>query len=113
MAAASEPSTKLVRCGADSCLRIVGNREDPASVIRINGHLVPVEGDDNWQAYLADPLVRAWSVPHARAIEGRIEALAAMQPEALPVVEEMRLCLDAFDLNRLATIARASQNHAG
>src|SRR3546814_20729973 len=42
--AAPEPSAKLVRCGASSCLRISGYRENAAAVVRVNGHAVPAEG---------------------------------------------------------------------
>ncbi len=49
---------------------------------------------------------------HVRGIESQIYAIAASGPAALPVAEEMRACLDAFDLKALAAIARTSQNDA-
>lgn len=52
-------------------------------------------------------------IGHIRGIESQIEAIAASHPEAIHVVEEMRTCLDAFDLKALAAIARASQTNAG
>ena len=48
---------------------------------------------------------------HVRGIESQIDAIAS-HPAALPVAEEMRACLDAFDLKALAAIARTSQNDA-
>ena len=54
-------------------------------------------------------LVRTGQV---RGIESQIDAIAASGPAALPVAEEMRACLDAFDLKALADIARTSQNDA-
>lgn len=67
--AAPEPSTKLVRCGAQSCLRVSGHRDDPLSIVRINGHAVSVEGVRNWRVHLPVDVVREWSAPHARTIE--------------------------------------------
>ncbi|ARU16203.1 hybrid sensor histidine kinase/response regulator [Croceicoccus marinus] len=49
---------------------------------------------------------------HVRGIESQIDAIAASHPAALPVAQEMRACLDAFDLKALAAIARTSQNDA-
>jgi len=68
-AAAPEPKTKLVPCGAESCLRITGHREDPALVVMINGHVVPVARTRRWQADLPLDMVREWSAPYARTID--------------------------------------------
>lgn len=67
--AAPEARTKLVQCGAQSCLRITGHREDPALTVAINGHPVPVEGKHRWHADLPLDVVREWSPPYARTIE--------------------------------------------
>jgi len=67
--AASEPSTRLVRCGEESCLRVNGYRDDPASIVSINGRVVPVEGKRSWQVHLPVEVVRQWSAPYARTIE--------------------------------------------
>jgi hypothetical protein len=67
--AASEPSTRLVRCGDDSCLQISGRRSDLATIVRINGHVVPVEGEHSWRVHLPVETIRQWSVPYARTIE--------------------------------------------
>jgi hypothetical protein len=75
--AASEPSTKLVRCGDESCLQISGRRADPATTVRINGHVVPVEGEHGWQVRLPVETIRQWSVPYARTIE-----VSLHEPEA-------------------------------
>jgi hypothetical protein len=75
--AASEPSTKLVRCGDDSCLQISGRRSDPATIVRINGHVVPVEGEHGWRVHLPVETIRQWSVPYARTIE-----VSLHEPEA-------------------------------
>lgn len=64
-----ETSTKLVRCGAESCLRISGYRPDPGATVRINGHAVPVEGERRWQVQLPVEVVREWSEAYARTIE--------------------------------------------
>jgi len=68
-AAATEPSAKLVRCGARSCLRVSGERESAAVPVKINGHVVPAEGKRSWKIDLPIETVRAWSTLHARTIE--------------------------------------------
>lgn len=67
--AAPEPSTKLVRCGERSCLRVAGHRDDPASVVSINGRAVSVEGEHRWKVDLPVDVVREWSAANARTIE--------------------------------------------
>jgi hypothetical protein len=67
--AASGPSTRLVRCAEQSCLQIRGHRDDPATIIAVNGHVVPVEGEHSWRVHLPVEVVREWSAPHARTIE--------------------------------------------
>jgi len=68
-AVAAEPSTRLIRCGEQSCLQISGRRDDPAAIISINGHAVPVEGEHGWRVRLPVEVVRQWSAPYARTIE--------------------------------------------
>lgn len=67
--AASGPSTKLVRCGSESCLMVTGHRSDPALIVSINDHVVPAEGDRRWRVVLPVETVRQWSSPHARTID--------------------------------------------
>jgi hypothetical protein len=67
--AASEPGTRVVRCGEESCLRVTGYRDDPASIVSINGRVVIVEGEHRWRVHLPIKVVREWSAPYARAIE--------------------------------------------
>jgi hypothetical protein len=67
--AAPEPSSKLVRCGDRSCLQVTGHRDDPASIVHINGHAVSVEGGRRWKVSLPLEVVREWSPPNARTIE--------------------------------------------
>jgi hypothetical protein len=67
--ASSEPSTRLVRCGEESCLQICGHRDNPAATVSINGHAVPAEGERGWRVSLPVEVVRQWSAPHARTIE--------------------------------------------
>lgn len=63
------PSSKLVRCGGESCLQISGQRDDPAAIVRINDQIVPVAGERNWQVRLPVDVVRQLSAPFARTIE--------------------------------------------
>jgi hypothetical protein len=67
--AASEPSTKVVDCGTHSCLQVSGHRSNPASIVSINGHVVPVKGNHGWRVRLPVETVQLWSAPHARTIE--------------------------------------------
>lgn len=67
-AAASETSTRLVKCGSESCLRVSGQRPDKASAIVINGHEVSVKGAERWHVRMPVETVRAWSSPFARTI---------------------------------------------
>ena len=67
--AAPEPSSELVRCGVQSCLQVTGHRDDPTSIVHINGHAVAVEGERKWKVSLPLELVREWSVSNARTIE--------------------------------------------
>lgn len=66
--ATSEPTTRLVSCGAESCLLVSGHRADAASPVRINGRQVAVEGQNRWRARVPVDAVRAWSTPYARTI---------------------------------------------
>ena len=75
--AASEPSTRLIRCGEESCLEVSGRRADPATAVRINGRVVPVEGKHGWRVRLPIETVRQWSAPYARTIE-----VSLAEPEA-------------------------------
>ncbi|MCL9981649.1 MAG: ATP-binding protein [Erythrobacter sp.] len=52
-------------------------------------------------------IARLVRIGHVRAIEARIDALAAVSPETAALAERMRLCLDAFDLKALASLAEA------
>ena len=67
--AADEPSTRLVKCGAQSCLQVSGHRANPASAVRINGRLVHVEGENGWKTRLPLETLREWTAPQARTIK--------------------------------------------
>ena len=69
LGSAAEPSAKMVRCGAESCVRISGQRTNPAAAVRINGRAVHAEGRRRWKVDLPVDTVRDWSRPHARTIE--------------------------------------------
>jgi hypothetical protein len=66
--ATTEPKTRLISCDAGSCLLVTGHRDDAASIVTINGHVVPVHGARRWRASLPVETVRGWSAPHARTI---------------------------------------------
>lgn len=66
--AASEASTRLVSCGAESCLLVSGHRADAGSPVLINGRQVTVEGQNRWRVRVPVDAVREWSPPYARTI---------------------------------------------
>jgi hypothetical protein len=66
--AAPETSTKVVRCGEQSCLQVTGHRADPAQIVTINGRAVAVEGERRWRVRVPVATVRQWSAPFARTI---------------------------------------------
>lgn len=61
-------TTRVVKCGSESCLLISGRRDDDDASVRINGHAVKVEGARLWRARVPVETVRAWSAPYARTI---------------------------------------------
>jgi Tfp pilus assembly protein FimT len=63
------PSTRLVSCGAESCLLVTGHRDSRAAVVRINGHPVEVQGERSWRLRLPVSTLRNWAAPFARQIE--------------------------------------------
>jgi hypothetical protein len=67
--AADAPNTRLVSCGAESCLLVTGHRESDAAIVQINGHIVDVQGKRNWRVRLPVSTVRDWAAPFARQIE--------------------------------------------
>lgn len=67
--AATQPSTRLVECGSESCLLVSGRRNDTGAVVSIAGRAVQVEGGRKWRVRLPVATVRAWSEPFARTIE--------------------------------------------
>lgn len=51
-------------------------------------------------------IARLVRIGHVRGLEGAIDALAALTPEAAPLAERMRAALDGFDLPALAALAQ-------
>lgn len=73
MAGCAQPAmartgTRLVDCGPESCLLVTGHRDDPASIVLINGHAVSVEGGRRWHMRMPFADLRAWSAPYARKV---------------------------------------------
>ncbi|BBC73937.1 conserved hypothetical protein [Altererythrobacter sp. B11] len=84
-AAEPQPSTRLVRCGEASCLRVTGYRDDAAATVRINGYAVSAAGERRWEVDLPLETVRNWSAPHARSIEVSLGEAEAASQVALPI----------------------------
>ncbi|SMC51144.1 hypothetical protein [Novosphingobium sp. B1] len=62
-------TTRVVECGAQSCLKLSGKRADAAEAITLNGHGISVQGGRTWHARVPVRTVREWSAPYARSIE--------------------------------------------
>lgn len=58
------------------------------------------------EPHLAE-IARLVRIGHVRAIEARIDALAALGPDSAALADQMRAQLDAFDLKALAALAGA------
>lgn len=82
-AAIAGTSTRVVRCGADSCLLISGRREAAVAGIEVNGHAVAAQGERNWRVRLPVSTVRSWSQPYARSIAVSVDGLS--DEVALPI----------------------------
>lgn len=63
------PKLRVVECGAESCLRITGHRDDSAAPVLLNGHQIAVTGRHRWTARVPVAKVRHWSAPYARSIQ--------------------------------------------
>lgn len=81
--AASKPVTRLVKCGAESCLKISGQRADKTSSVFINGHEVPAKGAHRWNVRLPVNEVRSLSSPYARTIA--VSVAGVTQDARLPI----------------------------
>jgi CheY-like chemotaxis protein len=64
------------------------------------------------QPHLAE-IVRLVRIGHVRAIEARIDELAALGPDTAALADRLRACLDAFDLKALAALAGAAAGIGG
>jgi hypothetical protein len=61
-------STRLHRCGDQTCLLIRGRRADPAASVLVQEHEVSVAGRRRWHVSLPLQTVQDWSPPFARSI---------------------------------------------
>ena len=69
-AAANEaPTTRLVTCGEQSCLRIEGRRDSVGTVVAINGQPMAVDGAESWRITLPMQTVRQIAEQGARRLE--------------------------------------------
>jgi hypothetical protein len=76
-------STRLHRCGNQTCLLIQGKRSDSAAPVLVERHEVAVVGGRNWRVSLPLHTVRGWSRPSARSIA--IDVAGKAEQAALPI----------------------------
>jgi len=81
--ASAKPDTRVVECGAESCLVVTGRREHAASPVSLNGNAVHVQGRHKWRAVVPIETVRQWSAPLARSIT--IEVDGTTREARLPI----------------------------
>lgn len=68
-AAAERPaSARLVHCGAETCLRLSGQRAGVAIAVRVDGRDLPVTGERSWQATVPLAEARAWRLTRGYAV---------------------------------------------
>ena len=79
-------STRLQRCGTETCLLVTGRRSDPAASVSLAGHEVRVQGARRWRASLPLDTVRRWSASFARSIAVQVAGPAGGEMRAsLPI----------------------------
>jgi hypothetical protein len=81
--AANAPQTRLVECGAQSCLVITGSRDAVDSSVTINGQTVKTYGGRRWRVRMPVEAVRSLSAPYARTISVAVDG--AKKEAKLPV----------------------------
>ncbi len=83
---AKDAESRLVRCGAASCLQLSGYRDNPEDAVLVNGRSVAVEGDRRWQVHMPLDTLRNYADPHARSIE-----VSVGERPAREVVDQVKL----------------------
>jgi len=76
---AKDAESRLVRCGAASCLQLTGYRDNPDAEVLVNGRSVAVEGERRWQVHMPLETLRDYADPHARSIEVSVGEQAARE----------------------------------
>lgn len=105
-AAVASPKTRLISCGAQSCLLVKGSRPDVRDTVAINGHAVPVKGGHNWRAILPVDTVRLWSAPYARKISVSVIGDRAAPADAAQVSLPIGMLGHSEDLAMLVVRAK-------
>lgn len=105
-AAVASPKTRLISCGAQSCLLVKGSRPDVRDAVAINGHAVPVKGGRSWRAILPVDTVRLWSAPYARKISVSVAGDRAAPAEAAQVSLPIGMLGHSEDLAMLVVRAK-------
>ncbi|WP_083836040.1 hypothetical protein [Sphingomonas elodea] len=87
--AGTQPSARLVRCGAEQCLLVKGARSSAAATVTINDRVVPASGRRGWKVRVSLATLRGWTSPFARtlsvAVVNPIGQVEQREPVRLPV----------------------------
>jgi hypothetical protein len=99
-------STRLISCGAESCLLIRGHRASPQATVRINGRPIEADGGRTWRVTLPLATVRDWSAPFARTVEVAIGEPTGASVEGEAVRLPVGLLARGVELASLTVRAR-------
>ncbi|WP_332782768.1 hypothetical protein [Sphingomonas sp. PB2P19] len=66
--AKTQTRARLVHCGADSCVRLSGQRLRATTAIRVGGRELAVEGGRSWQATIPLATARTWPIARDYAV---------------------------------------------
>jgi hypothetical protein len=68
-AAAERPAgARLVHCGAETCLRLSGQRDGVGIAVQVDGRDLPVTGERSWQATVPLAEARTWRLTRGYAV---------------------------------------------
>lgn len=66
--AVASPRATLVRCGAETCLRLSGDRADTVTAVRVGGRALAVEGGRRWRIVVPLSTARTWPITLTYAV---------------------------------------------
>ena len=99
------PTTQLVRCGEDSCLRISGRRDRPSQIVSLNGRELAVEGKRDWRALVSLDTLRKVSKAKARQVDISLRDSETLEVISAPARLPIGLLGDISELSAIEVTA--------